>query len=121
MGRAYNPARLIKSSGVHTFYIGRPEDPISQVFETYCIHTEQTFSETCRDMIVIASVYLGMIEDPGIDKGVFLNVGEGVLTPKFFEFRKQAERSRQIQLKRLNNKQTKQEEKIKSVKETAFD
>lgn len=120
MGRAYNPARVIKSSGVHTFYIGRPEDPISQVFETYCIHTEQTFSETCRDMIVIASVYLGMLEDPGIDKGVFLSVGEGVLTPKFYEFRKQAERSRKTQLKRLeSSKQLKEE--LRAVKETAFD
>jgi len=120
VGRAYNPARVIKSSGVHTFYIGRPEDPISQVFETYCIHTEQTFSESCRDMIVIASVYLGMLEDPGIEEGIFLNVGEGVLTPKFYEFRKQAERSRKMQLRRLeSNKQLKEE--LRAVKETAFD
>jgi hypothetical protein len=109
VGRAYNPARVIKSSGVHTFYIGRPEDPIIQAFESYCIHTEQTFSETCRDMIVIALVHLGLIEDPGIDQGIFLNVGEGAFTPKYYEFRKQAEISRKLQLQRLEQECEEQE------------
>ena len=131
MGRAYNPARIIKSSGVHTFYIGRPEDPIIQAFEAYCIHTEQTFSETCRDMIVIALVHLGFIEDPGVDKGIFLNVGEGKFTPKYYAFRKRAEESRKVQLQRLDQEKREQErvlkEKQKQAKakkakaETAFD
>jgi len=131
MGRAYNPARIIKSSGVHTFYIGRPEDPIIQAFEAYCIHTEQTFSETCRDMIVIALVHLGFIEDPGVDKGIFLNVGEGKFTPKYYAFRKRAEESRKAQLQRLDQEKREQErvlkEKQKQAKakkakaETAFD
>jgi hypothetical protein len=124
MGRSYNPTRVIKSSGVHTFYIGRPEDPISQAFEAYCIHTEQTFSETCRDMIVTALVHFGLIEDPGIDEGRFLDVGEGILTPKFYAFRKQAEHSRQAQLRRLatEGRKAKEEKEEKVAKaETAFD
>jgi len=123
MGRAYNPTRVIKSSGVHTFYIGQPEDPIVQAFEAYCIHTEQTFSETCRDMIVIALVRLGFIKDPGIDDGKFLNVGEGEFTPEYYEFRKQAEHSRKLQLQRLQEKQKKEKKKkkIAQVDETAFD
>lgn len=134
MGRAYNPARIIKSSGVHTFYIGKPSDPIIQAFEAYCIHTEQTFSETCRDMIVIALVYMGFIEDPGIDKGIFLNVGEGTFTPKYYAFRKKAEAARRLQLSRLKKEKEEKEEidksKVKQEKakiletvddETAFD
>ena len=107
MGRAYNPSRIIKSSGVHTFYIGRPEDPIIQAFESYCIHNEQTFSETCRDMIVIALVHLGLIEDPGIDKGIFLNAGEGTFTKKYYDYRKQAEISRKNQLQRIEKEKKK--------------
>lgn len=121
MGRAYNPTRIIKSSGVHTFLLGKPEDPIVQAFEAYCIHTEQTFSETCRDMIVIALVHLGFIEDPGIDEGRFLNVGEGTCTPKYYEFRKQAEVHRKLQLQRLQEKQQKEIKKKTKVTETAFD
>lgn len=116
MGRSYNPARIIKSSGVHTFYIGKPEDPIIQAFEAYCIHTEQTFSETCRDMIVIALVHLGMIEDPGIDEDVFLNAGEGVFTPKYYAFRKNAEASRRLQLQRLEQEKMEQEQIQKDKK-----
>lgn len=101
MGRTYNPTRIIKSSGVHTFYIGKPEDPIIQAFEAYCLHTEQTFSAACRDMIVLALVHLGLLEDPGVDQGVFLNAGEGVFTSNYYTFRKQAEQSRKMQLKRL--------------------
>lgn len=124
MGRSYNPTRVIKSSGIHTVYIGHPEDPISQAFEAYCIHTEQTFSETCRDMIVTALVHFGLLEDPGIDEGRFLDVGEGTLTPKFYAFRKQAEHSRQAQLRRLaiEGRKAKEEKAEKAVKaETAFD
>lgn len=122
MGRAYNPTRIIKSSGVHTFYTGKPEDPLSQVIETYCIHTEQTFSETCRDMLVIAAVYLGYFEDPGIDDGTLLDVGGGVLTPKFYEFRKQAEQKRKQQLKRLAKKSAElKTKKNQETNDTAFD
>jgi hypothetical protein len=117
LGRAYNPARIIKSSGVHTFYCGKPEDPINQAFEAYCIHTEQTFSESCRDMIIIALVHLGLIEDPGIDEGIFLKAGEGKFTSRYFKFRKQAEEARKVQLQRLA-----MEDKLKAThKETAFD
>ena len=119
MGRTYNPSRVIRSSGVHTFYLGRPDDPISQAVEAYCFHTEQTFSETCRDMIVIALVHLGLIEDPGIDDGLFLDVGEGTFTPKYYEFRKQAEQTRLQQLMRLESQ--KLEKKKGQAKETAFD
>ena len=81
MGRAYNAKKIIRSSGVGTFYFGKPEDPIVEAFETYCIHTEQTFSETCRDMIVIALVHMGYLEDPGIKNwphgGLMLTAGEG--------------------------------------------
>lgn len=117
MGRSYNPTRIIKSNGIHTFYLGKPENPISQAFEAYCIHTEQTFSESCRDMIVIALVHLGLIEDPGIDEGLFLKADEGELTSKYYKFRKQAEEIRKKQLQRIDA-----ELKTKnSQKETAFD
>lgn len=127
MGRAYNPARIIKSSGVHTFYVGKPEDPIVQAFECYCIHSEQTFSETCRDMIGVALVRLGLIQDPGIDEGLFLNVGEGAFTPKYYEFRKQAEISRKLQLQRLaqereNQEKDKNQSQSNNIQiDTAFD
>jgi hypothetical protein len=101
MGRAYKPDRIIKSGGVHTFYLGQPEDPITQAFEAYCIHTEQTFSETCRDMIVIALTNLGLLKDPGLANGVFLKAGEGELTDYYFQFRKEAEKIRAQQLARL--------------------
>ena len=120
MGRAYNPKKIIKSSGVHTFYIGRPEDPIIQAFEQYCVHTEQTFSETCRDMIVIALVHLGFIEDPGIDKGIFLNAGEGDFTPKYYEFRKQTEHKRKLQLQKMKDSEEKPIKK-QSQNDNAFD
>lgn len=119
MGRTYNPSRIIRSSGVHTFYLGRSEDPISQAVEAYCFHTEQTFSETCRDMIVIALIHLGLIEDPGIDNGLFLDVGEGKFTPKYYEFRKQAEQARLQQLMRLEAQ--KSENNRTQTKEIAFD
>jgi len=119
MGRSYNPTRVIKSSGVHTFYIGRPEDPIIQAFEAYCLFTEQTFSESCRDMIVVALVHLGLIEDPGIDEGIFLDVGEGKFTDKYYEFRQQAEEARRQQLARIESEKAKK--KKKSTIETAFD
>ena len=118
MGRSYNPERIIKSSGVHTFYIGRPEDPIIQAFEAYCIHNEQTFSETCRDMIVIALVHLGLIEDPGIDQGVFLNAGEGTFTKRYFSYRKQAEISRKLQLERLGQKKKEKKQQLIVTEET---
>jgi hypothetical protein len=135
MGRAYKPDRIIKSSGIHTFYIGKPEDPVIQAFEAYCIHTEQTFSESCRDMIVIALVHLGFLEDPGIDDGIFLQVGEGKFTPKYYAFRRRAEDARRKQLQRLEQereekeKEQKQKEKKAKVRvqtkakeaETAFD
>jgi len=122
MGRTYNPTRVIKSSGVHTFYIGKPEDPIIQAFEAYCIHTEQTFSETCRDMIVIALVHLGLLEDPGVDQGFFLDVGEGMFTPKYYEFRKQAEQIRKKQLVRIETQKLEiKAKKSKVGRETAFD
>ena len=121
MGRAYNPERIIKSSGVHTFYIGRPEDPIIQAFECYCIHNEQTFSETCRDMIVIALVHLGLIEDPGIDKGIFLNAGEGAFTKKYYEYRKQAEISRRQQLQRIGKGKKAKITNVTADVDTAFD
>jgi len=121
MGRSYNPTRAIKSSGVHTFYIGRPEDPISQAFETYCTFTEQTFSESCRDMVVYFLVKQGLIDDPGVDNGILLNAGEGKLTPKFYEFRKQAEQIRKEQLRRLAKVEKQKKSKVASVVETAFD
>lgn len=120
MGRAYNPARIIKSSGVHTFYIGKPEDPVPQAFEAYCIHTEQTFSETCRDMLVIALVHLGLIKDPGIAKGIFLKAGEGTFAPKYYAFRKRAEEGRKCQLQRLAQEEQEKLSKKKSQRETAF-
>ncbi len=101
MGRAYKPTRIIKSSGIHTVYMGKSEDPITQAFEAYCIHTEQTFSESCRDMIVIALTQLGLIKDPGIKDGVFLKAGEGEFTEHYFQFRKDAEKIRTQQLARL--------------------
>lgn len=116
MGRAYNPKRIIRSSGIHTFYLGKPEDPISQAFEAYCMFTGQTFSETCRDMIVIALVHLGFIEDPGIDQGIFLQAGEGAFTPKYYEFRRQAEESRRLQLMRLEQ-QHEEKEVVESKKQ----
>lgn len=126
MGRSYNPARIIKSSGVHTFYIGRPEDPVIQAFEAYCIHTEQTFSESCRDMIVIALVQLGLLEDPGIENNVFLEPGEGKFTSKYYSYRKRAESVRKAQLQRLEQerlekekqKKEKQKKEKKKEKET---
>jgi hypothetical protein len=73
-------------------------------------------------MIVTALVHFGLLVDPGIDEGCFLDVGEGVLTPKFYAFRKQAEQSRQVQLKRLALEGRKAKEEEKEVKtETAFD
>jgi hypothetical protein len=121
MGRSYNPARIIKSSGVHTVYLGRPDDPISQAFEAYCIHTEQTFSESCRDMIVMALVRLGLLKDPGIEEGLFLEVGEGSFTPKFYKYRKQAEMVRTKQLQRLESEKQVSEKKNKVQSDTAFD
>jgi len=118
MGRAYNPARIIKSSGIHTFYIGRPEDPIIQAFEAYCIHTEQTFSETCRDMIVFALVKMGLLEDPGIDEGVFLKAGEGKFTANYYKFRKEAEKIRTLQLSRLAKEKT-EKEPPKKIEDTS--
>ena len=113
MGRAYHPSRVIKSSGIHTFYIGRQDDPIVEAFESYCIHTEQTFSETCRDMITMALVKLGLLKDPGIADGVLLKPGEGEFTPKYYEFRKEAEKIRTKQLMRLDKEQKQKADKVK--------
>jgi len=99
MGRSYNPTRVIKSSGVHTFYIGKEDDPIPLAFEAYCISTNQTFSESCRDMIVYYLVKHGLLEDPGVDQEIFLKAGEGKLTEKYLPYREAAELYRKEQIK----------------------
>ena len=116
MGRAYHPSRIIKSSGIHTFYIGHEDDPIVEAFESYCIHTEQTFSETCRDMITMGLVTLGLLKDPGIADGIFLKPGEGEFTDRYFDFRKEAEKIRTKQLVRLAKEQKQKDSKIKEEK-----
>lgn len=115
MGRAYKPDRIIRSSGIHTFYLGQSEDPITKAFDAYCIHTEQTFSETCRDMIVIALTNLGLLKDPGIKDGVFLKAGEGEFTEEYYKFRKEADKIRTKQLARLA--QEAKEEEAKKVED----
>ena len=114
MGRAYNPQGIIKSNGVHTFHLGKPLDPMVLVFEAYCIQTEQTFSETCRDMLGIAMIKMGLLKDPGVNEGQILKPGEGELTDKYYKFRKEAEKMRVLQLERLEKKAQEDAEKAQS-------
>ena len=111
MGRSYNPSRIIKSNGIHTFYLG--EGPIDQVLESYCVHTGQTVSESCRDMLVIAFVKLGFLKDPGVDEGRILKASEGEFTPKFLAFRKEAEKIRTLQLEEHFSKLAKEAKESK--------
>jgi hypothetical protein len=72
-------------------------------------------------MVVYFLVKQGLIDDPGVDNGILLNAGEGKLTPKFYEFRKQAEQIRKEQLRRLAKVEKQKKSKSASVVETAFD
>jgi len=71
------PPTKTKSSGVHTCYLGRPEDPILKAVEAYCIMNQKTVSEACRDFI----------KSTLTDKGLIKN---GTLTPEGIAFREEA-------------------------------
>lgn len=83
--RKYHPDRILKPSGVHSFYLGQDGDPLVEIFDSYCKIHQTTFSHGVRSIL----------EDFFRAKQLLDESGE--TTEKYPNFRKQAEKARRQQ------------------------
>lgn len=89
--RKYHPDRLIKPSGVHSFYLGQEGDPLVQIFDSFCMMNQVTFSHGVRSIL----------EDFFREKKLIDQHGN--LTDQYSVYRAQAEKERARQKEILEN------------------
>ena len=87
--RKYHPDRILKPSGVHSFYLGQEEDPLVLIFDSYCKLNQCTFSHGVRSILTDFFQEKALLD------------GNGNLLPEADDYHKKAARARREQKKLL--------------------